>query len=58
MTQSPRLSSLDALRGLTLFFLVGLGPVVTTFCEGVPDAASNGFISTLAMKHLGIFIRL
>lgn len=48
LTQSPRLSSLDALRGLTLFFLVGLGPVVTTFCEGVPDAASNGFITTLA----------
>lgn len=55
---ASRLSSLDALRGLTLFFLVGLGPVITTFCEGVPDAASNGFISTLAMKHLGIFIRL
>ena len=54
---APRLSSLDALRGLTLFFLVGLGPVITTFCEGVPDAASNGFI-ILAMKHLGIFIRL
>lgn len=58
MTQSPRLSSLNALRGLTLFFLVGLGPVVTTFCEGVPDTASNGFIILLAMKRLGIFIRL
>ena len=44
----PRLVSLDALRGFTLFFLVALGPVLLAFCNGVPNGCLDWLFNPLS----------
>lgn len=47
-TLRPRLTSLDALRGFNLFFLVALGPVLLAFCNGVPNGCMDWFFNPLS----------
>lgn len=49
-TNTPkfRLTSLDALRGFNLFFLVALGPVLLTFCNGVPNGCLDWLFDPLS----------
>lgn len=44
----PRLTSLDALRGFNLFFLVALGPVLLNFCNGVPNGCFDWLFDPLS----------
>lgn len=48
-----RLTSLDALRGFNLFFLVACGPVVLNFCNGVPNGIMDWFFTPLSqlLRH-------
>ena len=48
-----RLTSLDALRGFNLFFLVAFGPVVLNFCNGVPNGIMDWFFTPLSqlLRH-------
>lgn len=43
-----RLTSLDALRGFNLFFLVALGPVLLHFCNGVPNGCLDWLFDPLS----------
>lgn len=43
-----RLTSLDALRGFNLFFLVALGPVLLSFCNGVPNGCCDWLFDPLS----------
>lgn len=47
-TPKLRLTSLDALRGFNLFFLVALGPVLLTFCNGVPNGCLDWLFEPLS----------
>ncbi|MBQ0049614.1 MAG: DUF5009 domain-containing protein [Bacteroidales bacterium] len=48
-----RLTSLDALRGFNLFFLVALGPILLTFCNGVPNGCLDWVFDPLShlLRH-------
>lgn len=46
-TLGKRLTSLDALRGMNLFFLVAFGPVVMSFCQAVPAGHFDALLTPL-----------
>lgn len=48
LQKKPRLTSLDALRGFNLFFLVALGPVLLNFCNGVPNGQLDWLFDPLS----------
>lgn len=48
INSKARLTSLDALRGFNLFFLVALGPVLLSFCNGVPNGCLDALFDPLS----------